>query len=112
MERVESYVQRAQGDVYLDRLPALALRKGETQHVIETALILDLWRDGKWDPTEMMNAVRDRQFSLMCVSQQSLLPPPVLEEIEKNYRVIDTVEIGTFEVSRRRWLHVMVPRES
>jgi len=111
METIQGYIAWAPGDVYVDRLHALLLPKGDWLHVVETAHILDLWRAGKWDPSVMVEKIRSREFSLMCVSEQTLLPPPVVQEILRHYRILATLDIGTFEIARPRSCHILVPRE-
>lgn len=71
------------------------LRSG--REVIANAIQLkNLWENGLFDPTELINAIRSHSFALVII-RAGLFPPPVMLAIHANYQLDQVISMNGFD---------------
>ena len=102
MQAIEAIIQTTQEPVFVDRLPSLTVRHDKSDYYLEPALIQELYRAKQWDPHPLIKMIENRHFAVICLFSQSLIPKPIQDAIRKHYLLSDQIEVGTFEIWRKR----------
>lgn len=110
MSCIEEYIKRAQGNIFVDRFPSIAMRYNKNQYYMEPAFIQELYHAGKWNPFPLIRMVASQKFSLILLLSESLVPRPIKEAISQYYLPSEQIRIPTFEVWRNTYITVYRPR--
>lgn len=87
------YVRAVPGPVLTEEA-TLAILAGKAV-VTNPTQLLNLYNNGLYDPSSLIEMIKARQFGLIVLRAQ-FYPPPVLEAIGQNYRPMDDVAMNGF----------------
>lgn len=102
MKCLDGHIKRSEGDIFVDRFPYISMKYDKNQFYMEPALIQELHHAGKWSPDELLRKINAREFSMVFLLSESLLPSILKRAIKKNYLLSEYINIGTFEIGRTR----------
>jgi len=84
-----SYVKNTEGDILTGKTKSFALLAGKKIWYLSTESLYQIWEiDGKYDPSEIVEKVKDKKFSLI-IGYPDI--PPIREQVLKNYTVTDSI---------------------
>ncbi len=92
-ERILEYVRTADGPAFSEEA-AFSLLAGQPV-VTNPTQLLNLYKNGQLDTTEMVERIYDQEFGV-AVFRAQFYPPPVLEAVGQNYRVVEHVCMNGF----------------
>lgn len=95
-EKLDAQIRAHPGPLLIERIDSFATRSGRELNVEAVQLPVLIMRR-TFDPLPLLNAVDDKEFSLIVYSGIYFGGIPALKRsIFENYRVIDQVQIGLF----------------
>lgn len=109
MKKLDFYIKNSKNPIFIDRFPSIAIKYGKNRYYMEPALIQELYNAKLWNPSHMVNLIRNKKFTKIFLLSNSLIPYPVKKAIQENYAILDKIKIGTLEIHRDRSIMVMQP---
>jgi len=92
--RIVERVRAAEGPV-LSEEAAFTLRAGK-EVITNPTQLLNLDLNGRFDSTELVRMIDDREFGLVIL-RASFYPPDVMDAIEANYTLSETIHMNGFD---------------
>lgn len=92
-ERILSHVRAAPGPALTEEA-AFAILAGKDV-VTNPTQLLNLYKNGLYDPTSLMNMIGNKAFGVVVLRAQ-FYPPPVLGAIGAAYRPVDDIQMNGF----------------
>jgi len=92
-KRAEDFIGSIDGPILFDRTPALAMKMGKTEYLIEPVMPGILYKQGRWKGTKLVDDVKNKKFGAVVVFKNSFLPPNVREAIGQAYHPVASFEV-------------------
>ncbi len=102
MRHLDNQIKNSKGNIFVDRFPYISIKHNKNRFYVEPALIQELYHAGRWKPDKLLDKINGREFSMIFLLSESLLPRCIKEAVEKNYFLSEQIYIGTFEINRNR----------
>ncbi|MBI3761170.1 MAG: hypothetical protein HY260_04825 [Chloroflexi bacterium] len=100
-ERILSYVRKSPGPALTEEA-AFPIHAGKDV-VTNPTQLLNLYKNGLYDPTSLMNMIGNKEFGVVVLRAQ-FYPPPVLGAIGAAYEPVDDIQMNGFTY------RILIPR--
>jgi 4-amino-4-deoxy-L-arabinose transferase-like glycosyltransferase len=91
--RLLEIVKNSKDDIFCGPVMSFALLSGKKVWLGGQKMLEYTWQDGRLDPSEVVNKIENREFSLII--GPVLKVPPITDAVMRNYAVQDTVVFRT-----------------
>ena len=63
MKKLDFYIKNSKNPIFIDRFPSIAIKYGKNRYYMEPALIQELYNAKLWNPSHMVNLIRNKKFT-------------------------------------------------